>query len=435
MRVAREAGKRLMVWPQGESILHWANFPMRSRLNTFGERELTVVADVAQQIFEASLVNGEVLKASIQAADEKEHTRRWFTVVCEFLYFFMHITNRLAYRELGHERRCEVQRELYPLIARPTIEAICGHWPHKLKDGMENDFGEKLNDAEVQYGACRKFVDPDNPFAEDALLSKFANIVCELLGVHKSDFDSYEKTHGTITALTMGSLEQMNLPETIRAVGTEHASAQTAIPDELSHHKTKRSLGWLGRLFGPSPKAYVDAGVRLTHELILSLTLGGWKDLVPEYTPEEIEAIDQELSNFQRTANSMAAEEEGPGARMLFHPEAAPEIRRTLIGQALEGLAARDRRFLNEDRPQADWRQCVSAYLKAWSSNLSATVLLEIGDLLFRVGRKQEARKAFEVVLLYPSYIENRDQASKESIDNAYMTAKRAAEHLQRLGA
>ena len=193
-------------------------------------------------------------------------------------------------------------------------------------------------------------------------------------------------------------------------------------------------MAWLGKLFGGSPKAYVDAGVRLTHELVVSLGLADWKDLLPDYTAEEIEAMDRELSNFQQIADGMAAEQEGPGAQMLIHPEAAPEIRRMLMGQGLENLAARDWRFFGEDRIPDNWRQCVSTYLKAWVCTLSAGVLLEVGDLLSRVGRKQEARKAFEVVLLYPRYIENRDRGSKESVDNAQYSAARARERLQRLG-
>ncbi len=194
-------------------------------------------------------------------------------------------------------------------------------------------------------------------------------------------------------------------------------------------------MAWLDKLFGGSSNAYVDAGIRLTRELVVSLGLGDWKDLLPEYTTEEMEAMDRELTNFQRMADGTAAEEEGPGTQMFFHPEAAPEIRRMLMGQALENLAARDWRFLGEDRIPDNWRQCVSTYLKAWVSSLSAAVLLEVGDLLSRVGRKQEARKAFEVVLLYPRYIENRDRGSKQSIDNAHYFADRARERLQRLGA
>ncbi len=194
---------------------------MQPWLNTFRKPEVPPVADLAQRIVKASLFNAEALKASIQAEDEKDHTLRWFAVVCEFLYFFMHMTNRFAYGELGHERRCKVQDRLYPLIVRPTIESVFGHWPVNLKDKMEGEFIEKLGNAETEYGECKKLLDSGNPFAEDALFSKFARNMCELLGVDKSEFTAYAQTYMKVTGLATDSFKELNLLETVRAVGKE----------------------------------------------------------------------------------------------------------------------------------------------------------------------------------------------------------------------
>ena len=198
-----------------------ASHAMRPWLNTFRKPEIPPVADLAQRIVKASLSNAEALKESIHAGDEKDHTLRWFAVVCEFLYFFMHMTNRFAYGELGHERRCRVQDQLYPLVIRPTIESIFGHWPVNLKDKMESEFIEKLGNAESEYGECKKLLDSDNPFAEDALFSKFARNVCELLGEDTSELTPYTQIYIKVTSLAMDSLKELNLPETLLAVGKE----------------------------------------------------------------------------------------------------------------------------------------------------------------------------------------------------------------------
>jgi hypothetical protein len=116
---------------------------MRSSLSTFRKPEVPPVADLARRIVLVSMTDAEALKASIHAKNDKDHTQRWFAVLCEFLYFFMHMTNRFAYGELGHERRCKIQDQLYPLIVRPTIESVFGHWPQTLKDRMENRIHRK----------------------------------------------------------------------------------------------------------------------------------------------------------------------------------------------------------------------------------------------------------------------------------------------------
>jgi hypothetical protein len=194
---------------------------MRSWLNTFRKPEVPPVADLANRIVQASLNAAEALKASIHAENDKDHTQRWFLIVCEFLYFFMHMASRFAYGELGHERRCKMQDQLYPLIVRPTIESIFGHWPQNLKDGMESEFIEKLGNAEAEYGECKKLLDRENPFAEDALLSKFAGNVCELLGMDKTEVAPYAQTSMKVTSLAMDSFKELSLPETVRTVGKE----------------------------------------------------------------------------------------------------------------------------------------------------------------------------------------------------------------------
>ena len=194
---------------------------MPSWLDTFRKPQVSPVASLAERIATASFSNAEALKTSICGDDKKHQMQCWFAVLCEFLYFFMHLTNRFAYGELGHGVRCKLQVQLYPLVVGPTLQAVLGHWPKDLKDGVEAEFGEKLNTAEIQYAECRKLVSPENPFAEDALFSKFAGNICELLGVEKTDFTSYAEVHMRVTGLTMDSFKELNLPETIRAIGKE----------------------------------------------------------------------------------------------------------------------------------------------------------------------------------------------------------------------
>jgi len=86
----------------------------------------------------------------------------------------------------------------------------------------------------------------------------------------------------------------------------------------------------------------VDGGVQLTHKIVESLSLTGWQSgppLLPNYTPEEVNAINTELSGFQRMAD------EAMGGDAVFHPEVLDDIRRQSIAQALYNLAGNSWRF------------------------------------------------------------------------------------------
>lgn len=192
---------------------------MRSWLSTFRQPDVPPVGDLARRIVQTSLSDADALKSSISATDDKDRTQRWFAVVCEFLYFFMHLASRFAYRDFGHEKRCKVQDQLYPLIIRPTIETIFGHWTPKLKDGLEAEFIEKLGHAETEYGVCKQLLDRDNPLSEDALFSKFAGNVCILMGVEKSDTAAYAASFMKVLELATDSFGKLALSETIRVVG------------------------------------------------------------------------------------------------------------------------------------------------------------------------------------------------------------------------
>jgi hypothetical protein len=152
------------------------------------------------------------------------------------------------------------------------------------------------------------------------------------------------------------------------------------------------------KLFGKGKsQPYVDAGVALTFKLPRSLKLSDWNNGLPNYTPEEIAAIDRRLSQFQQTANSEL------GGEAKFHPDTIPELQRMLTGEALSEFA-RDKLMFQSEGIPADWKPLASTLLKAWASRLDPLALLELGDLLVKVGCKNEAKEVLQVVLLFPTY-------------------------------
>jgi len=157
-------------------------------------------------------------------------------------------------------------------------------------------------------------------------------------------------------------------------------------------------MGLLGKLFGKEKsQPYVAAGTALAFKLPRSLNLPDWNDGLPNYTQEEIAAIDRRLSQFQQMANCELRGE------VKFHPDLVPELQRRLAGEALAEFARNKLIRQSEDTP-TDWRPLASTFLKAWASRLDPLTLLELADLLAKVGYKSEARDVLHVVLLFPTY-------------------------------
>lgn len=178
------------------------------------------------------------------------------------------------------------------------------------------------------------------------------------------------------------------------------------------------------KLFGKGKsQPYVDAGTALTFKLCNSLNLPDWNEGLPNYTQEEVAAIDRELSGFQKRV------EQAAGGEVVFHPDVVPQYQRMLAGSALAELA-RDKLFQSEEIP-TDWKPIASTLLKAWVSGLDPQYLLKLGDLLAKVGCKNEAKEVFQAVLLFPTYAKNLwGENNDELLESIVCEAK---ENLQNL--
>lgn len=102
----------------------------------------------------------------------------------------------------------------------------------------------------------------------------------------------------------------------------------------------------------------------------------------------------------------------------------ADAFQRRVAATALENLARQ--RWKYSDELPDDWRIAVSTYLKAYASDLSPLVLLEMADLLVMAGYKGEARQVLQVVLLYPSY----DRGDPETARSVVELAEKAIQDL-----
>ncbi len=193
----------------------------RAWLATFCGPESSPAAELGRKIFRVSLTGADLLKPAIITNDEKTVAFRWFLVLSEFLGFFLHMTNRFVCKELGHERRCEVQEEIHYLLVHPTVEAIFGHWSSDLRTKIESELSEKLNCAESEYAECKQLLDRDDMHSQTALFSKFANNIVEIVSADRNDNVSRTTTFKKAMDLALDAFKELDITETIRILRKE----------------------------------------------------------------------------------------------------------------------------------------------------------------------------------------------------------------------
>jgi hypothetical protein len=120
------------------------------------------------------------------SSDSKEYQLKFFQILSEFIYFTLHITNRIVFSKLGQEKRIKFQKVLLPIVAQMIIELYFEHWPRKYKKGIKNDFIDNLNNAEIEYSKCKtifnkEILTKNNPRIYDADIG-LINQLCFNLG-------------------------------------------------------------------------------------------------------------------------------------------------------------------------------------------------------------------------------------------------------------
>jgi hypothetical protein len=144
------------------------------------EKKVAPLQELGRAIVVASARCAEQMQKFIK--DDTEIVYRKLYVHFEFIYFFMHLTNRTAFRVLGHERRVRLQQDLGPAMANGTIETYFAHWPEEMKHKMQLEFLQKLNDTEIEYSTCREFYSSESPLSSNTLCTKLGRNVADLAG-------------------------------------------------------------------------------------------------------------------------------------------------------------------------------------------------------------------------------------------------------------
>lgn len=149
------------------------------------EKEYKPMGELGRAIIIASANCRDVVKELIEAPTGKKRQEKEIVIFYEFIYFYTHLTMRHAFGNLTETQTKELQSYLGPLISSVAIDSYFAHWPEDLKQKMNGEFYEKLNEAELEYTKCTQFdssKQSEARFTEKlrALFMKLASNISEL---------------------------------------------------------------------------------------------------------------------------------------------------------------------------------------------------------------------------------------------------------------
>jgi len=101
-----------------------------------------------------------------------------FLVFEEFIFFFMHLANRIVYVKLNEEKGILFQKEFLKIMFKSIEEIFYKNAPPERIYKFEDDFLKNLNKREIEYSTCKGLIDDKdfslfNEHFNTSLINKF----------------------------------------------------------------------------------------------------------------------------------------------------------------------------------------------------------------------------------------------------------------------
>ncbi len=132
-------------------------------------------------IIKASFKCKEEICAMLNISDDKEETEIEIHIFYEFIYFFMHMSMRKAFDNLTENQIKQMQDFIGPIVSSTAVDSFFKPWPSDLKEKIQSEFYEKLNDAEIEYSTCKELFSKGKPLTGNSLFSKLAQNISNLI--------------------------------------------------------------------------------------------------------------------------------------------------------------------------------------------------------------------------------------------------------------
>ena len=175
------------------------------------DKEYKPLGDICMAIIKASNNCLETIKKFIEGTNYKEKQELEIYLFYEFIYFFMHLTNRIAFSEMNSQQIIRLQKYIGPIITETAVNSFFNHWPEDYKSKMISEFYVNINKAEFEYSESKELLSKEKQFTSNSLFSILARNINDLL---KNSINPAIMT--AVLIITTKEFSEMKLTELIQ---------------------------------------------------------------------------------------------------------------------------------------------------------------------------------------------------------------------------
>lgn len=170
------------------------------------QRVFRPLGAICTAIIQASTNCRDLAKTLITGEDATERQEKEIYAFFEFIYFFMHMTLRKVHGRIPPSKLRLLQDFLLAIVPGTAIDSYFAHWPKHLKNDLVDEFVERLDASEMEYGTC----------TADGDKSRILLVLCNhLIEIFDSGATSVQTIRPALDAVVR-ELEGLRLEEHIR---------------------------------------------------------------------------------------------------------------------------------------------------------------------------------------------------------------------------
>lgn len=178
-----------------------------ARVNTVRKR--TPLNKIGMAVIHGANTCYQSIKPMIIAGDEERTTYAEFSVLSEFVFFFLHMVNRAAHPLFTAAQFEKLHAYCGEMVIPVVIDSFMGHWPEEMKAKIRGEFFENLNKAEIEYSKATALFSKDQPFLGDSLLSMLARAIAKRCGQPTNPEVMMSVMDSAMNAITDAKFEEL----------------------------------------------------------------------------------------------------------------------------------------------------------------------------------------------------------------------------------
>ena len=152
----------------------------------FTKKEKLVI-NFASKIFENAVRSANILRnlsndKSIVQSKYGLNDIEWSSIVFEYIYFFLHLTDRMIFTYFSEEQREEIMKSLEEYSIFSSVEAIYKGYPQDTLGKIKSECLDNFNVSQSKYSKYKKMYFEKNESPKDTLYYEFSKNIANLSG-------------------------------------------------------------------------------------------------------------------------------------------------------------------------------------------------------------------------------------------------------------